>query len=129
MIRAKRSFERKEDWLIEIGRLEGLVVLSDIIVCGHRSVSLNNEKICCKISENNIAVCEKTACLRCRKFSDLNSACSKVLVPTKIFQSSQGRRKIDNWGAHIHMFVSDLKYYFTCESSFDIWDVPISHTK
>jgi hypothetical protein len=120
MIRAKRSFERKEDWLIEIGRLEGLVVLSDIIVCGHRSVSLNNEKICCKISENNIAVCEKTACLRCRKFSDLNSACSKVLVPTKIFQSSQGRRKIDNWGAHIHMFVSDLKYYFTCESSFDI---------
>ena len=26
----------------------------------HRSVSLNNEKICCEISEDKIAVCEKT---------------------------------------------------------------------
>ena len=50
------------------------------------SVSLNNEKICCEISEDKIAVCEKTAGLRCGKFSDLNSACSKVLVPIKIFQ-------------------------------------------
>jgi hypothetical protein len=35
-----------------------------------------------------IAVCEKTAGLRlrCGKFSNLNSACSKVLVPIKIFQ-------------------------------------------
>jgi hypothetical protein len=33
-----------------------------------------------------IAVCEKTAGLRCGKFSDLNSACLKVLVPIKIFQ-------------------------------------------
>jgi hypothetical protein len=55
-------------------------------VCLHPSVSLNNEKICCEISEDKIAVCEKTAGLRCGKFSDLNSACSKVLVPVKIFQ-------------------------------------------
>jgi hypothetical protein len=52
----------------------------------HPSVSLNNEKICCEISEDKIAVCEKTAGLRCGKFSYLNSACSKVLVPVKIFQ-------------------------------------------
>ena len=37
-------------------------------------------------AEDKIAVCEKTAGLWCRKFSDLNSACSKVLVPIKIFQ-------------------------------------------
>ena len=55
-------------------------------MCLHPSVSLNNEKICCEISEDKIAVCEKTAGLRCGKFSDLNSACSKVLVPIKIFQ-------------------------------------------
>jgi hypothetical protein len=48
-------------------------------VCLHPSVSLNNEKICCEISEDKIAVCEKTSGLRCGKFSDLNSACSKVL--------------------------------------------------
>ena len=55
-------------------------------MCLHPSVSLNNEKICCEISEDKIAVCEKTAGLRCGKFSDLNSACSEVLVPIKIFQ-------------------------------------------
>jgi hypothetical protein len=53
-------------------------------VCLHSSVSLNNEKICCEISEDKIA--EKTAGLRCGKFSDLNSACSKVLVRIKRFQ-------------------------------------------
>jgi hypothetical protein len=52
----------------------------------HRSVSLNNEKIFCELSEDKIAVCEKTAGLRSGNFSDLNSACSKVLVPVKIFQ-------------------------------------------
>ena len=52
----------------------------------HRSVSLNNEKICCEISEDKIAFCEKTAGLRRGKFSDSNSACLKVLVPIKIFQ-------------------------------------------
>jgi hypothetical protein len=30
-------------------------------VCLHPSVSLNNEKICCGINEDKIAVCEKTA--------------------------------------------------------------------
>ena len=55
-------------------------------MCLHPSVSLNNEKICCEISEDKIAVCEKTAGLRCGKFSDLKSACSKVLVPIKNFQ-------------------------------------------
>jgi hypothetical protein len=53
----------------------------------HPSVSLNNEKNCCEIREDKIAVCEKTAGLRCGKsVSDLNSACSQVLVPIKIFQ-------------------------------------------
>jgi hypothetical protein len=52
----------------------------------HPSVSLNNDKICCEISEDKIAFCEKTAGLRRRKFLDSNSACLKVLVPIKIFQ-------------------------------------------
>jgi hypothetical protein len=60
--------------------------LSDIIVCRHRSMLLNNEKSCRDISEDKIAVCEKTAGLCSGNFSDLNSACSKVLVPVKIFQ-------------------------------------------
>jgi hypothetical protein len=55
-------------------------------MCLHPSVSLNNEKNCCEISEDKIAVCEKTAGLRCGKFSDLKSACLKVLVPIKIIQ-------------------------------------------
>ena len=55
-------------------------------MCLHPSVSLNNEKICCEISEDKIAVCEKTAGLRCGKFSDLNSAGSKVLASIKTFQ-------------------------------------------
>jgi hypothetical protein len=48
-------------------------------------MSLNNEKICLEINEDKIAVCEETAGLRRGNFSDLNSACSKVLVPVKIF--------------------------------------------
>jgi hypothetical protein len=63
-----------------------LVLLSDIIVCHHSSVSLTKEKICHEISEDKIAVCKKTQGLRSGNFSDLNSACSKVLVPVKIFQ-------------------------------------------
>jgi hypothetical protein len=51
-------------------------------VCHHPSVSLNKEKV----SENKIAVCEKTQGLQSGIFSDLNSACSTVLVPVKIFQ-------------------------------------------
>ena len=53
----------------------------------HLSVSLNSEKICHKICEDKIAVCEKTAGLRCEDFLDLNSACLKVLISVKIFQS------------------------------------------
>ena len=41
---------------------------------------VEQENICRKISEDKIVVCEKTAGLRCGKFSELNSACSKVLV-------------------------------------------------
>ena len=52
----------------------------------HRSVLLNNEKICREISEDKIAVCENTAGLHSENFSDLNSACLKVLVPIKIIR-------------------------------------------
>ena len=55
-------------------------------MCHHPSVSLNKEKICREISEDKIAICKKTQGLRSGNFSDLNSACSKVLVPVKIFQ-------------------------------------------
>jgi hypothetical protein len=55
-------------------------------VCHHSSMSLNKEKICHEITEDKIAVCKKTQGLRSGNFSDLNSACSKVLVPVKIFQ-------------------------------------------
>ena len=54
-------------------------------MCLHPSMSLNNEKNCREISEDKIALCQKTAGLRSGNFSDLNSACSKVLVPVKIF--------------------------------------------
>ena len=63
-----------------------LVILSYATVCLHPCVSLNNEKICHEISERKIAVCEKTAGLRSGNSSDLNSACSKALVPVTIFQ-------------------------------------------
>jgi hypothetical protein len=63
-----------------------LVLLSDIRVSHRPSVSLNKEKVSRKIRENKIAVCEKTQGLWSGNFSDLNSACSKVLVPVKIFQ-------------------------------------------
>jgi hypothetical protein len=55
-------------------------------MCHHPSVSLNKEKVSREISETKIAVCEKTQGLRSGNFSDLNSACSTVLVPEKIFQ-------------------------------------------
>ena len=55
-------------------------------MCHRPSVSLNKEKVSHEIIENKIAVCEKTQGLRSGNFSDLNSACSKVLVPVKIFQ-------------------------------------------
>ena len=54
-------------------------------MCLHPCVSLNNEKIYSETGEDKTAVCEKIAGLQCGKFSDLNSACSKVLVAIKIF--------------------------------------------
>ena len=55
---------------METGSQE-LVILSYATVCLHRSVSLNNEKKCGSISEDKIAVCEKTAGLRSGNSSDL----------------------------------------------------------
>ena len=43
-------------------------------------------KIVAKPREAKISLCKKTAGLRCGKISDLNSACSKMLVHVKIFQ-------------------------------------------
>jgi hypothetical protein len=37
-------------------------------------------------TENTNAICEKTVGLRSGNFSDLNLACSKMLVTVKIFQ-------------------------------------------
>jgi hypothetical protein len=67
MIQAKRS----------LFNVEELVILSHAIVCLHPSVSLNNDKICREISEDKIAVYEKTVGLRSGNISDLNSAYSK----------------------------------------------------
>ena len=69
---------------METGSQE-LVILSYATVCLHPSVSLNNEKNCHSISEDKIAVCEKTAGLQSGSSSDLYSACLEVLVPVKIF--------------------------------------------
>ena len=80
MIQAKRSFVKHRDWFIGINHL------SYAFVCHHPSVTLNKEKVCREIREDKIAVCEKTQGLRNGNFSDLNSACSTVLVPVKIFQ-------------------------------------------
>jgi hypothetical protein len=46
-------------------------------------MSLNSENNCREISEDKIAVCQKTAGLRSGNFSDLKL---EVLVPVKIFQ-------------------------------------------
>ena len=63
-----------------------LNILSFATVCLHPSVSVNNEKNSREISEDKIAVCEKTAGLRKGNSSDLDSACfMKALVFVKIF--------------------------------------------
>ena len=54
-------------------------------MCLHPPVSLNNEKNCRAISEDKIAVCEKTAGLRSGNSSDLDSGCLNVLVLENIF--------------------------------------------
>ena len=58
-----------------------LVVLRYAAVCLHPSVSLNNKKSCRAISEDKIAVCEKTAGLGSGNSSDLDSSCLKALLP------------------------------------------------
>ena len=68
-----------------------LVILSYATVCLHSSVSLNNGRNCRAISEDRIAVSEKTAGLRSGNSSDLDSACLKVLVPAKIFMLNENR--------------------------------------
>ena len=79
MIRATRSFVKCEDWFKGISHFELCYgVFSSIRVVEQR-------KNCCAISEDKIAVCEKTAGLGSGNFSDSNSACWKVLVPVKIF--------------------------------------------
>ena len=64
---------------METGSQE-LVILSYGIVCLHLSVSLDNEKNCRATSEDKTAISEKTAGLRSGNFSDLDSACLKVLI-------------------------------------------------
>ena len=64
------------------------VILSYATVCPHQSVSLNNEKNCREISQDKIAVYEKTAGLQCSNVSGLNSTYFKVLLPIEIFHFS-----------------------------------------
>jgi hypothetical protein len=80
MIQAKRSFVKCRDWFIGISHFELCIRVSSFIrVVEQRKGSR-------EISENKIAVCDKMQGLRSGNFSDLNSACSTVLVPIKIFQ-------------------------------------------
>ena len=76
-------------------------------------MSLNNEKSCREISEDKIAICEKTAGLRSGNFSDLNSACSKVLVPAKIFQfQDMGNESERYWDAACKRPKLPKSFYF-----------------
>ena len=86
-------------------------------MCYHSSVSLNKEKICHEISEDKIAVCKKTQGLRSGKFSDLNSACSKVLVPAKIFQfhtSTTCTTKVNDNGTRQTAYWFCIAFYSEC---------------
>ena len=67
-------------------------------MCHRPSMSLNKEKVSREIRENKIAVCEKTQGVRSGNFSDLNSACSKVLVPYKYFSSTTCTTKVNDIG-------------------------------
>ena len=66
----------------------GSVIWSYATVCLYLFVSLNSVKNCCEISEDKIAVCEKTADLLSGNSSDTDSACLTVLVLEKMFQLS-----------------------------------------
>ena len=72
-------------------------------MCLHPSMSLNNKKNFRAISEDKIALCEKTAGLLSGNSSDLDSACLKLLVPVKIFQFSDvhhENRFLDTFRGH-----------------------------
>ena len=65
-------------------------------------------------TENTNAICEKTAGLRSGNFSDLNSACSKMLVTVKIFQfhdmlNESERYRVTANGLHVHSQNSRMK--------------------
>jgi hypothetical protein len=99
MIQAKRSFVKCRDWVIGIS---------------HPSMSLNKEKVSCEISENKIAVSEKTQGLRSGNFSDLNSACSTVLVPVKIFPFQDmhyENRFLGTFQGHSKQPINNHEYY------------------
>ncbi len=87
-------------------------------MCRHRSVSLNNEKNCCEISEDKIAFCEKTAGLRRGKSSDSSSACLKVLVPVKIFQFqdmlNESERYRDAANAYKEYKYNQVRWSYQC---------------
>ena len=55
-----------------------LFYISDIVF-PHPSMSMNNEKNCREISEDKIALCEKTMGLLSENFLNLNSACLNML--------------------------------------------------
>ena len=94
MTLAKWSFVKCGDWF------KGISHLSYAIVCFHPSVSSNNEKNCCALSEDKIAVCEKTAGLGSGDFSDFNSACWKVLVPILVLDMLNENRFLDTFRGH-----------------------------
>ena len=60
------------------------------------SVPLKNEQNCHEIGEYKMSVSKKTAGLWSGKFSDLNSACLKVLVYLKKFGSKTCLMKVND---------------------------------
>lgn len=70
-----------------------VVLLSNIIVHLHSSVSLKIEKNCCKITEDKIiAFCEKTAGLRIGNFTNLNSEKYLSSCEVKVNDISRNKR-------------------------------------
>ena len=55
-----------------------------------------NERNCREIRKDKMSVGKKTAGLRCGKFSDLKSACSKMSVCVKIFQFQNMLKKVND---------------------------------
>jgi hypothetical protein len=61
-------------------------------------------------TENTNAICEKSAGLRSGNFSDLNSACSKMLVTVKIFQFHDMLNESERY----RVTANGLKYKLYC---------------